>query len=134
MAGQVVPGPVDLRAPALQWAAARRGGYLSADLKEHLAARFELTPDELGISEEGIPVFSNNVDWVTAHFTETGIHTSIDGRPHRRPDDRYYLTRYGYAVAEGKALWPTKQRHGPRGALPDPRQLPSDEGGGGADG
>jgi hypothetical protein len=102
----------------------RRGGYLSTELKQHLTDMYELTPDELAvISDEGVPVFSNNVDWVTAHFTETGIHTSINGKPHRSPDDRYYLTRYGYAVGEGKAQWPEKHRHGPRGALPDPRQL-----------
>jgi hypothetical protein len=119
-----LPGPVELRRPALEWAMGRQGGYLSAELKEHLAALFRLTPDELAeISSEGIPVFSNNVDWVTAHFTETGIHTSIDGRKHARSKDRYYLTRYGYAVGEGKVQWPSKFRHGPRPAPPDPRQL-----------
>jgi hypothetical protein len=102
----------------------RRGGYLSSDLKEHLAELFELTPDELAItSPEGMAVFSNNVDWVTAHFTEMGIHTSIDGRDHAGPNDRYYLTRYGYAVGEGKVQWPTKHRHGSRGEPPDRRQL-----------
>jgi hypothetical protein len=106
----------------------RQRGYLSAELKDYLAELFGLTPEELAMtSEEGVPVFFNNVDWVTAHFTETGIHTSIDGRPHRKPDDRYYLTRYGYAISEGQAQWPHKRgnlyTHGPRPALPDPRQL-----------
>ena len=125
-----LPGPAEMRMPSLQWAMGRRGGYRSAELKEHLAALFELTADELALtSPEGVPVFSNNVDWITAHFTETGIHTSVDGRKHTRPHDPYYLTRYGYAVGEGKAQWPTKVRHGPRRALPDPRQaLPAGEG------
>jgi hypothetical protein len=126
-----LPGQIEMRLPALQWAMGRRG-YLSTELKAHLAELFKLTPEELALtSSEGLPVFGNNVDWVTAHFTETGIHTSIDGRPHRSPDDRYYLTRYGYAVGEGKAQWPRKRgnqlSHGPRRAPPDPRQLQSAE-------
>jgi hypothetical protein len=123
MVRQGIPGPLTLRVPALEWAMTRRGGYLASDLKQHLAALFELTSDELTDDEL---VFSKNVDSVTAHFTETGIHTSVDGRKHVRR--RYYLTRYGYAVGEGLVQWPTKLRHGPKGARPDPRQLPTAEG------
>ena len=119
-----IPGTVEMRWPALQWAVKQRGGYLSADLKAHLAKKYELTTEELAqTSDEGVPIFANNVDWVDAHFTEMGIHTSIDGQPRKTPHDRYFLTRYGYAVAEERVPWPTKRRNGPRGALPDPRQL-----------
>ena len=114
-----------MRRPTLQWAMGRRGGYSMADLKEHLAALFELIPDELTDDEL---VFAKNVNLVAAHFTETGIHTNVSGRKHVRRRDRYYLTRYGYAVGEGQVQWPTKLRHGPKGAHPDPRQLPVAEG------
>jgi hypothetical protein len=119
-----LPGPVEMRWPSLRWAMSQRG-YLGVELKAHLATLFELTADELALtSPEGVSVFSNNVDWVTAHFTEMGIHTSVDGRDHAGPDDPYYLTRYGYAIGEGRVRWPAVRRHGPRGTLPDPRQLP----------
>jgi Mrr restriction endonuclease-like protein len=119
-----LPGPVEMRQPALEWAMTRRGGYLSAELKEYLAEYFKLTEEQVAnFSPEGRPVFGNNVDWVTSHFTEFGMHTGLDGRDHDSPDDRYYLTKYGYAVGERKVLWPTKRRHGPRNASPDPRQL-----------
>jgi hypothetical protein len=122
-----IPGPVEMRAPALQWAMTRRG-YLAAELKAHLIELYQLTDVELAAtSPDGTPVLSNNVDWVTAHFTEYGIHTGLDGREHRSPEDRYYLTRYGYVVGEGKVVWPTKHRHGPRRAPPDPRQLPAED-------
>jgi hypothetical protein len=65
----------------------------------------------------------DNVDWVTSHFTEFGIYTSHNGQNHASPNDRYYLTKYGYAVGESKVLWPTKRRYGVRNASPDPRQL-----------
>ena len=115
---------MEMRRPALQWAMRQRGGYLVADLKEHLATLFELTPDELTDDEQ---VFSKNVNSVTAYFTETGIHNGVEGAKYARR--RYYLTRYGYAVGEGQVQWPTKLRHGPKGARPDPRQLPTAEGG-----
>lgn len=119
-----VPGPVEMRWPALEWAMTRRGGYLPAELKEYLAEYFELTEEQLAqVSAEGVPVFGNNVDWVTSHFTEFGIHTGINGSDHSSPNDRYYLTKYGYAVGERKVPWPTKRRHGARNALPDPKQL-----------
>jgi hypothetical protein len=116
-----LPSLVEMRRFALQWAMDRQGGYLAADLKEHLAALFKLTPDEI----EDEVAFSKNITSVTAYFTETGIHTSVN-RKNGYP--RYYLTRYGYAVGEGQAQWPTKLRHGPKGARPDPRQLPTAEG------
>lgn len=119
-----IPGPNEMRRPALEWAMTQRGGYLSAGLKEHLAEYFKLTEEQLAeLSPEGKLVFGNYVDWVTSHFTEFGIHTGYEGRDHSRPEDRYYLTKYGYAVGEGKVLWPNKRRHGPRNAPPDPRQL-----------
>lgn len=118
------PGPVEMRRPALEWAMNRRGGYLSSELKEYLAEYFGLAEEALAkISPNGISVFSNNVDWVTAHFTEFGIHTGRDGREHTSPSDRYYLTKYGYSVGQDNVPWPNKRRHGARNALPDPRQL-----------
>ena len=91
-----IPGQIEMRAPALQRAMTRRG-YLAAELKAYLIELYQLTDVELAeTSPEGVPVFSNNVDWVTAHFTESGIHTGQDGE-HRSPEDRYYLTLYGYA-------------------------------------
>jgi hypothetical protein len=120
MTAEQLPGLMEMRRLALQWAMGRRGGYLAADLREHLAALFKLTPDE---AEDEL---SKTVAAVTAYFTETGIHTNGEGRKHAR--HRYYLTRYGYAVGEDQAQWPTKLRHGPKGARPDPRQLATAEG------
>jgi len=124
-----VPSTVEMRWPCLRWAMGHRGGYTGFDRKLHLLEHFDLADEVLDeVGANGYPLFDNYVDWVTAHFTETGIHTSIDGRPHKNRDDPCDLTRYGYAVAEGKAEWPTEKRHGPRNALPDPRQLPEPEG------
>jgi hypothetical protein len=118
------PGPVEMRWPALEWAMTRRGGYLSIELKDYLAVHFKLTEEQLAeMSPEGKLVFGNYVDWVTAHFTEFGVHTGLDGKEHTSPNDRYYLTRYGYSVGERKVAWPTRRRHGTRNALPDSRQL-----------
>ena len=114
------PRATDMYHPALVWAMAKKGGYLGEELKVHLAELYGLTLEQLSlVSPKGVPVFFNRVDWVTARFTKTGIHTSIDGKPHRTPNSRYYLTSYGYDVGEGKVEW----GQGPRGALPDPRQL-----------
>jgi len=75
-----LPGIVEMRRPALEWAMTQRGGYLSNALKEYLAGYFKLTEEQLAdLSPDGKSVFGNNVDWVTAHFTEFGIHTGLDG-------------------------------------------------------
>jgi hypothetical protein len=60
---------------------------------------------------------------VTADFTDKHIHTGWNGCPHKKREDLYFLTRYGFAVGEGKANWPTDRRKGPASAKPDPRQL-----------
>lgn len=120
-----IPSRDDMQRPALAWVMEQPpGGYLSSELKNHLADHFELTAEQLAAGHEGgTPVFANLVDWVTAKFTRWGIHTGFQGRKHRKPTDRYYLTSYGYEVGEGKVPWPTDSDHGPRNALPDPRQL-----------
>jgi hypothetical protein len=124
MAGDPLPGPVEMRRPALEWAMNHRGGYTGYDLKEYLAGLYKLTQEQLArTKEDGSPLFANYVDWVTAEFTDKHIHTGWDGRPHRNSDERYFLTRYGYSVAEGKAAWPTSRRKGEPNAKPDPRQL-----------
>jgi hypothetical protein len=46
MTPEQLPGLMEMRRLALQWAMGRRGGYLAADLREHLAALFKLTPDK----------------------------------------------------------------------------------------
>jgi hypothetical protein len=124
MARDPLPGPVEMRRPALEWAMNHRGGYTGYDLKEYLAGLYKLTEEQLArTKEDGSPLFANYVDWVTAEFTDKHIHTGWDGRPHRNADERYFLTPYGYAVGEGRTGWPTNRRKGAANAKPDPRQL-----------
>jgi hypothetical protein len=134
-----MPGKVVMRRPALAWALRERTPFIGDDLKEYLAEYYALTPEELAQAhpKDGKPVFSNRVDFVTAFFTEMNVTTGTNGQAHTNPNDPYWLTRYGVRVAESKVPWPTKQRHGQPGQLPDeefygvrfPRKKPRDENG-----
>jgi hypothetical protein len=120
-----LPGPVEMRRAALEWAMNHRGGYTGQDLKEYLAALYKLSEEQLArTKEDGTLLFANYVDWVTAEFTDKRIHTGWNGRPHQSAVDLYFLTTCGYAVGQGKTPgWPTNRRKGSANAKPDPRQL-----------
>jgi hypothetical protein len=119
-----LPKIEEIRRSALEWAMSRRGGYTGDDLREHLSGYFNLTEEQLARARaDGLLRFADLVDSVIAEFTEGRIHTGWNGRPHKNPTDLYFLTRYGYAVGERKAEWPTDGRKGAPNAKPDPRQL-----------
>jgi hypothetical protein len=110
--------------PALQWAMTRKGGYLGRDLKSYLTGFLELTQVQFAKTcKSGMNRFGNVVDWVTAEFTATGIHTGWNGEAHKSSDCLYFLTSFGYAVGERSVKKPRGGRHGPRDAKPDARQL-----------
>jgi hypothetical protein len=82
-----LPNRNELFWAALEWAMAWKGGYLGYDLKNYLAARFKLTQEQLAQTRtDGTNRFGNLVDWVTAEFTTTGIHTGWNGEDHRSPN------------------------------------------------
>jgi hypothetical protein len=122
-----------MRRPALEWAMRQIGGYTGTDLKVHLSDLFKLDEEQfLRHTPAGIWDFGNRVDWVTAYFTEFGVHTGWDGLEHNDPDTPYFLTTYGYALGEGKVRdWPAKRGNkrtgGPRKAKPDARQLTKEQ-------
>ena len=119
-----LPSLDEMRHSALEWAMNRRGGYTGSDLKEYLTEHFKLTEEQLARAKEGQPRWENRVEVVTAEFTKTHIHAGWNGyRAGSGRSDLYFLTRYGYAIGEGKAEWPTDRRRGPASAKPDPRQL-----------
>jgi hypothetical protein len=110
--------------PSVEWAMTHCGGYTGYHLKEYLAGYFQLTEEQFALTRsDGTNRFDNLVDWITSEFTTAGIHTGWDGADHNRSTDLYFLTKYGYAVGERKAVRPTVHRRGPRNAKPDVRQL-----------
>src|SRR4051794_34032708 len=97
-------------------------------LKKHLAQYLKLTKEQLAQTRtDGTNRFGNLVDWVTAEFTAMGMHTGWNGQEHKSPEHLYFLTTYGYAVGERKVQRPKANRHGPRNAKPDIRQLTADQ-------
>lgn len=112
----------------LDWAMGRKGGYTGYDVKAHLIGHLRLTEEQMAETNEGgANRFGNLVDWVTAEFTMTGIHTGWDGERHKSSGHLYFLTAYGYAVGEGRVEKPKGNRHGPRNAKPDIRQLTEEQ-------
>jgi hypothetical protein len=123
-----LPNREELFWPALQRAMNQKGGYLGSDLKKFLAGHFKLTNEQLAQTRaDGTNRFGNLVDWVTAEFTAMGVHTGWNGQEHKSPDHLYFLTKYGYAVGERKVQRPKANRHGPRSAKPDIRQLTEEQ-------
>ena len=95
-----LPARDEMKEPALRWMHLQmqeHGHYHTDALKAHLAQVFGLTPPmlDLRLPESGRPAFSNYVDWVSANFTEMGIHTRIG----KRKDKIYALTPAGLAKA-----------------------------------
>jgi hypothetical protein len=118
-----LPSRDDLFWPTLDWAMTRKGGYTGYDLKDYLAAHFNLTDGQLAQTRsDGTNRFGNLVDWVTSEFTTKEIHTGWDGARHKSADYLYFLTPYGYVVGE-RRVKPRANQHGPRNAKPDGRQL-----------
>ena len=106
----------------------QKGGYTGYDLKNYLAGHFRLTKEQVAQTRaDGTNRFGNLVDWVTADFTTMGVHTGWNGQEHKSPDHLYFLTTYGYAVAERNVQKPKANRHGPRNAKPDIRQLTEEQ-------
>lgn len=122
-AREVLPSRNDIFWPTLDWAMTRKGGYTGYDLKDYLAAHFNLTAEQLAQTRtDGTNRFGNLVDWVTSEFTTKEIHTGWNGEKHKSADNLYFLTSYGYVVGE-RRVKPRANQHGPRNAKPDSRQL-----------
>jgi hypothetical protein len=70
MARDPLPGPVEMRRPALEWAMNHYGGYTGYEPKEYLAGLYKLTEGQLArTKEDGSPLFANYVD-----LGDCGVH------------------------------------------------------------
>jgi Mrr N-terminal domain len=96
-----LPNREELFWPTLDWAMTRKSGYTGYDLKDYLAAHFNLTKEQLAQTRsDGTNRFGNLVDWATSEFTTKEIHTGWNGEKHKSVDNLYFLTPYGYVVGE----------------------------------
>ena len=101
--------------------------YRNEGMSEGLAGHFRLTKEQSPRPGQMAPTVLATSWTGTAEFTATGVHTGCNGQEHKSPDHLYFLTTYGYAVAERKVQKPKANRHGPRNAKPDIRQLTEEQ-------
>jgi hypothetical protein len=95
-----LPSHHEIRMAALGYLS-EGGHYLACDLKDTLASVLNVTPDQLALRfvKNGRLAFDNYVDHVKRAFSREGIHTGPNGGKHKNPDEPYFVTDHGIAVA-----------------------------------
>jgi hypothetical protein len=92
-----LPWGMEMHVPAMLWAA-ERGSYTTAELKDFLAAHYQLTAEQLAYIFKGNsqPAFENHVDFLTAAWSNRKRKWH---RLEERKSKRYHLTEAGFAEA-----------------------------------